>query len=255
MPRALFLSPHLDDVVFSCGGLAASLADAGWDTVLVTAFTRSVVPASGFALACQLDKGLPPDIDYMAQRRDEDREAAAILGFADMRWLDLLEAPHRGYDSAALPVRFRPRRRLHPGRTDGAVPGAVGGASARPGAGATGAGQPRGPPAGDRRGPPQFPRRPARLLPRHPLCHTAARGGGPAVGAAGDAEHCSHRQRAGPQGCRRAGLCQPDRLPIRWACTPCAGAAGVRRPGRAGSPGGAVLRKVAGRVHLRRVAA
>ena len=100
MPRALFLSPHLDDVVFSCGGLAASLADAGWDTVLVTAFTRSVVPASGFALACQLDKGLPPDIDYMAQRRDEDREAAAILGFADMRWLDLLEAPHRGYDSA-----------------------------------------------------------------------------------------------------------------------------------------------------------
>lgn len=104
MPTALFLSPHLDDVVFSCGGLAALLADAGWETVLVTAFTRSVVPATGFALACQLDKGLPPDIDYMALRRAEDLAAGAILGFDEVLWLDLLEAPHRGYHSA--PVLF-----------------------------------------------------------------------------------------------------------------------------------------------------
>ena len=101
MPTALFLSPHLDDVVFSCGGLAATLADAGWQTVLVTAFTRSVVPATGFPLACQLDKGLPPDIDYMALRRAEDLAAAEVLGFDEALWLDLLEAPHRGYDSPA----------------------------------------------------------------------------------------------------------------------------------------------------------
>ena len=100
MPTALFLSPHLDDAVFSCGGLAARLADAGWRTVMVTAFTRSVVPAAGFALACQLDKGLPPDVDYMALRRDEDRAAAAVIGIQDLRWLGLLEAPHRGYHSA-----------------------------------------------------------------------------------------------------------------------------------------------------------
>ncbi len=100
MARALFLSPHLDDVVFSCGGFAATLADAGWETVLVTAFTRSVVPATGFALACQLDKGITPEVDYMAVRRNEDREAARILAFADVRWLDLMEAPHRGYESA-----------------------------------------------------------------------------------------------------------------------------------------------------------
>ena len=99
-PRtALFLSPHLDDAAFSCGGLAANLADAGWRTVLATAFTRSVVPATGFALACQLDKGLPPDADYMALRRAEDRHAAAILGFSEHHWLDLPEAPHRGYAS------------------------------------------------------------------------------------------------------------------------------------------------------------
>ncbi len=99
-PTALFVSPHLDDVAFSCGGLAAVLADAGWHTVMVTVFTRSVVPAHGFALACQLDKGLDATVDYMALRRAEDREAARLLDFAGCRHLDLPEAPHRGYDSA-----------------------------------------------------------------------------------------------------------------------------------------------------------
>ncbi|HYZ61059.1 MAG TPA: PIG-L family deacetylase, partial [Acetobacteraceae bacterium] len=99
MPTALFLSPHLDDVVFSCGGLAARLADQGWRTVMATAFTASILPATGFALECQLDKGLPPDLDYMQLRREEDRRAAEILG-VEPRWLDLPEAPHRLYASA-----------------------------------------------------------------------------------------------------------------------------------------------------------
>ena len=101
MQTALFLSPHLDDAVFSAGGLAGLLADRGWRLVLATVFTRSVVPAEGFALACQLDKGLAADVDYMGLRRAEDREAARLLGFTDTLWLDLLEAPHRGYDSPA----------------------------------------------------------------------------------------------------------------------------------------------------------
>ncbi len=100
-PCALFVSPHLDDVAFSCGALAVVLADAGWRTVLATVFTRSVVPARGFALACQLDKGLGAEVDYMALRRDEDRAAARILGFSECLHLDLEEAPHRGYGSAA----------------------------------------------------------------------------------------------------------------------------------------------------------
>jgi LmbE family N-acetylglucosaminyl deacetylase len=100
MKTALFLSPHLDDVAFSCGGLAAGLADAGWRTVLVTAFTRSVVPATGFALARQLDMGLAAEIDAMALRRAEDLMAAERLGFDEAIWLDLPEAPHRGYESA-----------------------------------------------------------------------------------------------------------------------------------------------------------
>lgn len=100
MPTALFLSPHLDDVAFSCGGLLAQLSDAGWRTVMATAFTATVLPVTGFALACQLDKGLDASVDYMALRREEDRAAAAILGVAELRWLDLPEAPHRGYGAA-----------------------------------------------------------------------------------------------------------------------------------------------------------
>jgi LmbE family N-acetylglucosaminyl deacetylase len=101
MPTALVLSPHLDDAAFSCGGSMAQLADAGWRIVMATAFTATVLPVTGFALACQLDKGLESDVDYMALRREEDRAAAVILGVADLRWLDLPEAPHRGYGSAA----------------------------------------------------------------------------------------------------------------------------------------------------------
>ena len=109
MKTALFLSPHLDDAVFSCGGLAACLADAGWRTVLATAFTRSVVPATGFALACQLDKGLDAEADYMALRREEDLVAGELLGFDEVLWLNLPEAPHRGYQSApALFGALRP---------------------------------------------------------------------------------------------------------------------------------------------------
>ncbi len=108
MPTALALSPHLDDAAFSCGGLLALLAEFGWDTCMATAFTATVMPATGFALACQLDKGLSAEVDYMALRRAEDREAAAILGVSDLRHLDFPEAPHRGYESA--PALFGAQR-------------------------------------------------------------------------------------------------------------------------------------------------
>jgi LmbE family N-acetylglucosaminyl deacetylase len=100
MPTALALSPHLDDAAFSCGGLLASLAADGWHVVMATLFTGSVPDPTGFALACQLDKGLPAEVDYMALRRDEDIEAAAALGIAPPVHLAFREAPHRGYGSA-----------------------------------------------------------------------------------------------------------------------------------------------------------
>lgn len=97
--RVVAVSPHLDDAAFSVGGTLAALADAGHEVTVVTCFTRSVPDPAGFALACQLDKGLSADVDYMALRRDEDAAAMAALGAAS-RHLDLPEAPHRGYTSA-----------------------------------------------------------------------------------------------------------------------------------------------------------
>ena len=102
MPQtALFISPHLDDVAFSCGGTFATLAQTGWQCILLTVFTRSVPGPTGFALACQTDKGFGPEVDYLALRRAEDAAAARHLGAAAVRWLDLPEAPHRGYHRPA----------------------------------------------------------------------------------------------------------------------------------------------------------
>jgi LmbE family N-acetylglucosaminyl deacetylase len=106
--RVLAVSPHLDDAVFSAGATLARLADAGHEVTVLTCFTASVPDPTGFALACQTDKGLAPEVDYMALRRDEDRAATAVLGAAPVH-LPLREAPHRGYDSApALFAGVRP---------------------------------------------------------------------------------------------------------------------------------------------------
>ena len=100
MKTALFISPHLDDAAFSCGGTLSRLSAEGWRTVLATIFTRSVPDPQGFALQCQLDKGLPVNVDYMALRRKEDREFAERVGVHGLLWLGYPEAPHRGYGSA-----------------------------------------------------------------------------------------------------------------------------------------------------------
>ena len=101
MKTALFISPHLDDAAFSCGGTLARLAADDWQTILCTVFTKSVPRPQGFALACQLDKGLSPEIDYMKLRRAEDYQAAKILNAGEVLHLNFAEAPHRGYQSAA----------------------------------------------------------------------------------------------------------------------------------------------------------
>lgn len=108
MTRTLLaLSPHLDDAAFSAGAALARRADAGWRVVVATLFTGGAPYPQGFALACQLDKGLGREVDYMALRRTEDAHACAVLG-AEAEHVPLLEAPHRGYDSAA--ALFRPPR-------------------------------------------------------------------------------------------------------------------------------------------------
>ncbi|ABS04889.1 PIG-L family deacetylase [Kineococcus radiotolerans] len=111
--RVVAVSPHLDDAAFSAGGLLAGLAAAGAEVHVVTVFTATVPGPTGFALACQTDKGLPPEVDYMALRRAEDAAATAALGVRG-RHLPLAEAPHRGYGSPA--ALFGP---VAPGDEDG----------------------------------------------------------------------------------------------------------------------------------------
>ncbi|RKH57053.1 PIG-L deacetylase family protein [Corallococcus aberystwythensis] len=108
MSTALFVSPHLDDVAFSCGGTLAALKAKGWTVALVTVFTRSVPEPRGFALQCQTSKGLGPEVDYMAVRREEDQAFAACMGVDQVVWGGLEEAPHRGY--ASPEALFQPPR-------------------------------------------------------------------------------------------------------------------------------------------------
>ncbi len=102
MPTALFLSPHLDDVAFSCGGTLLRLTDdPRWRVAVCTIFTASVPDPQGFALRCQTDKGIPAEVDYMALRRAEDEAYTASAEVHDTRHWDYREAPHRGYESPA----------------------------------------------------------------------------------------------------------------------------------------------------------
>lgn len=98
MSVVLVLSPHLDDAAFSVGPLLAELSDRA-KVFVATAFTKSEPKLSEFALACQLDKGLPANADYMAIRRCEDLEWSKRVGAQALHGA-LAEAPHRGYLSA-----------------------------------------------------------------------------------------------------------------------------------------------------------
>lgn len=113
MKTLLAISPHLDDAIFSAGTTLWRASRRGWRTFVATVFTGTVEQPKGFALACQLDKGLSADIDYMALRRAEDEQACALLG-AEAIHLPELEAPHRGYDSA--PALFADVRSDDPAR-------------------------------------------------------------------------------------------------------------------------------------------
>ena len=97
MRTILTLSPHLDDAVFSVGPLLAEMT-ANTRMIVATAFTKSVANPKGFALACQLDKGLPASVDYMEIRRREDSESLNILDVKGIHG-PFAEAPHRGYQT------------------------------------------------------------------------------------------------------------------------------------------------------------
>lgn len=91
----LYLSPHLDDVVLSCGGLIRKQTLAGERVVVITLFAGipSYERLSPFARFLHLLSGRHPDL--VGHRRQEDEAALTILG-ADPLHLDFLDALYRG---------------------------------------------------------------------------------------------------------------------------------------------------------------
>lgn len=101
--RILFVSPHFDDVAFSCAGLIHHLTSrCAVPVVWTTVFSHGRRKPKGFALRCQTTKDIPCEVDYMAVRRCEDRNCAAVLKIEAAIDLGFLEAPHRGYRSPKM---------------------------------------------------------------------------------------------------------------------------------------------------------
>jgi LmbE family N-acetylglucosaminyl deacetylase len=81
LSRAIFLSPHPDDAVLSCGGWVHQLAQNGERPIVITIFggdPPAAVPLSDFARG--LHERWQLGDDAPARRRDEDRAACDRLG-------------------------------------------------------------------------------------------------------------------------------------------------------------------------------
>lgn len=105
---AVYLSPHLDDAVLSCGGHIHDLAAAG-KSVLVVTVAAADEPAEPSPLAGMLHRAWRLDQEgtggASARRRAEDRRACEILGADALHW-SFPEAIYRT-DAATGEPRYR----------------------------------------------------------------------------------------------------------------------------------------------------
>ncbi len=110
MLDALYLSPHLDDAVLSCGGRIAHAVARGESVAVATFFTADEPAEPPSALAADLRRWWQlPAGAVMAARRAEDEAAVRSLG-AEPLHLDLAEAPYRLDASGGAVLRRRSRR-------------------------------------------------------------------------------------------------------------------------------------------------
>lgn len=98
--RHIFLSPHFDDVVYSCGGTLGVQVSCGLRPLVITVFggaPSSNVQLSSFATQVHRGWGLGTSgaSDVVAARRKEDAAALDFLQ-VDYLWLDYAEAIYRG---------------------------------------------------------------------------------------------------------------------------------------------------------------
>jgi len=97
--RHIFLSPHFDDVVYSCGGTLGVQASAGLRPLVITVFggtPANPVEFSAFTSDMHRQMGFRQDAQAaVAARRREDAAALDYL-HADYLWLDYPDAIYRG---------------------------------------------------------------------------------------------------------------------------------------------------------------
>jgi LmbE family N-acetylglucosaminyl deacetylase len=99
--RHIFLSPHLDDVVYSCGGTLAVQVSNGLRPLVITVFAG--IPAANQSLspfAAQIHRAWGANMalgvgSAVETRRKEDAAALDFLQ-VDYLWLDYLDAIYRG---------------------------------------------------------------------------------------------------------------------------------------------------------------
>ena len=95
--QAIFLSPHYDDAVLSCGGTVALLADQGCEPIVVTVFAGEVPDEmlTDFAKWKHSRWGVNGVEENVTRRQEEDRDAVEALG-ARAHWLGYPDAIYRG---------------------------------------------------------------------------------------------------------------------------------------------------------------
>jgi LmbE family N-acetylglucosaminyl deacetylase len=90
----IFLSPHLDDIAFSCGGLVWDLAEAGHIVEVWTITAGDPPDAALSPLGNQLHSRWGLGLDAVQIRRDEDRAACQLLA-ASPRYFPFLDCIYR----------------------------------------------------------------------------------------------------------------------------------------------------------------
>jgi LmbE family N-acetylglucosaminyl deacetylase len=115
--RHIFLSPHFDDAVYSCGGTLGVQVSVGLRPLVITVFggVPQDMDLSPFALNVHRGMGFSQDATTAVEtRRKEDAQALEHLG-VDYLWLDYLDAIYRG-----IPAYYTQQNQLiggevHPG--------------------------------------------------------------------------------------------------------------------------------------------
>ncbi|MFP3853545.1 MAG: PIG-L deacetylase family protein [Anaerolineales bacterium] len=94
MPNAIYLSPHLDDAVFSCGGLIARQVIQGQSVTVLTVCAGDPPPGPLSEFAQELHQRWGDEQEPMETRRQEDLDACSSLEAAVMH-LAVPEAIYR----------------------------------------------------------------------------------------------------------------------------------------------------------------